>query len=643
MPYRLCTFDSFGRLTSVSPTSYSDNTELVAETTGINSLVHAFVGENVLPKNLLIDSLVDADDNQLPTTVGLTTRFAAVGGAEAYDPRSEVTLLMDYPYPNISYGTRIMQDLTKATAICNAYAPQTKPYHSSTQKKFGPSSGKFTKDNTGLTGGLIYVTNLSKTTYIGGYTAPHNNIAVLGVPSYAVECFFYPTSTASNFTLVQKGPVGTAANWKIGYDSSAGFLQFAWQSYGSSGGYNYSQNIINTAGLTTNTWHHVAVALVKNGAGVCYQMSGYFNGSNKFSVGVTVSTFPETRYSGGLYIGNNNLATEGFDGYIDSLRVLESGVTSGLFGPSGYGFLPFAGGTLGVPTLMGFTKNSETCVLMNFNGNDNSSQFYAESTEYVAGTAVTISDVFVPAGGTIEAYYAQVGMKDVVRYTKDVTGATGLSDATGFSANYGAIVNPYINLAVAGTSAYYNHGYDYPFAIYQVYDNNPVLNVFATNYRNDILFNRNLELLTTIEGCSGNKGSSGSIYNPQAGQNPFRRLFATNGGASYGSGANHNSLFLNPLDTTTMKYIMDNGYLATQGICLASYTFTDARGINRKLSATEISNLRLDILEYQNNIKNASTTAINTIKSAASKNEMISAKITKSTGYSSGGIITAAE
>jgi len=641
MPYRLCTFDSFGRLTSVSAASYSDTSELVAETIGLNPLVHAFVDETVLPSNRLIDTLVDGNENATPTYNGLMTSFKSTGGADAYDPRSEVTLLMDYPYPNITYGTRVVQDVTNGRAVGNRLDTTTKPQHSTTQKKFGPSSGKFTKSGGGYTGGFIYVTNLSKRN-LGGYTAPHNNIGAGATHSYAIEMFFYPTTTASNFTLAQKGPTGASANWKLAYDSSAGFLQFAWQSYGTSGGYNYSQNIINTAGLTTNTWHHVAVALVRNGAGVCYQMSGYFNGINKFTFGVTSSaTLPEVRYDGALYIGNNNAGTESFDGYIDSLRMLESGVTSGLFGPSGYGFLPYAGGTLGVPTLLGFTKNSETCFLLNFNGIDGVQNFYCESTDYVAGTAVTISDVFVPVTGGVQAYYAQVGFKDIVRYTLGYAGATSYSDPTGFTINYGAIVNQFVNTAVPGTTAYYVHGYDYPFALYQVYDNQPLLNVYATNYRNDILFNRNLELLTTIEGCSGNKGSSGSIFNTQIGQNPFRRLFAANNGLSYGSGANHNSLYLNPLDTSTMKYIMDSGYLATQGICLASYSFIDAKGITRKLSATEISNLRLDILEYQNNIKNAATVAKGIISTAATVNDIKTAKINKLTGYSSGGNLSA--
>ena len=639
MPYRLCTFDSFGRLTSVSAASYSNTSELVAETIGLNPLVHAFLDETVLPSNRLVDALVDGNENAIPTYNGLLTSFKSISNADGYDPRSEVTLLMDYAHPRIAYGTRVTQDVTKGIAIGNNLDPATKPKHSTTQKKFGPSSGRFTKNGSGYTGGFIYITNLSKQN-IGGYAAPHNNIGAGATQSYAIEMFFYPTTTASNFTLAQKGPNGASANWKLAYDSSAGFLQFAWQSYGTSAGYNFSQNIINTAGLTINTWHHVAVALVRNGAGVCYQMSAYFNNVNKFTQGITIGTLPEVRYDGALYLGNNSAGTESFDGYIDSMRMLESGVTSGLFGPSGYGFLPFGGGTLGVPTLLGFTKNSETCFLLNFNGGDASSNFYCESTDYVAGTVTTMSDVFVPVTGGVEAYYAQVGVRDVVKYVLGYAGATAYSDATGFSTNFGAIVNQFVNTATPGTTAFYIHGYDYIFPLYQVYDNQPLLNVYATNYRNDILFNRNLELLTTIEGCSGNRGSSGSVFNTQIGQNPFRRLFAANNGLSYGSGANHNSLYLNPLDTSTMKYIMDSGYLTTQGICLTNYSFVDAKSITRKLSATEINNLRLDILEYQNNIKNAATIAKGIISTAASINEIKTAKIAKTNGYTSGGNVS---
>jgi len=621
MAYRLCTFNSFGKIVSVSPVSYQSDSVNILNFTALNPSAYALIDETLLPKTLIDNSTSGNSDELIFEGSDVTIRPRSK--AEDYDPRVEVTLYTPNPHPYFSRGTQVVQDITKATAVYNLVAPETKPVHSSTTYKFGPCSAKFTKSGIGYTGGFIYLTNLSKRTQ-SSYTAPHNNIGGGATYSWAMELFFYPTSTATNFTLLQKGPTGASANWKLGFDSSAGQLQFAWQSYGSSAGYNYSQNIINTAGLTTNTWHHVAVALVKNGSGVCYQMSGYFNGANKFTQGVTVGTIPEVRYNHGLYIGNNSAGTESFNGYIDSLRILESPSTGGIFGPTGYGFLPFGGGTLGVPTLSGFTRSSEACVVLNFNNLPDSSDFYVESTDFITGNILTITDLILGPSGPTSSANAEIGVASVVRYTIGATGATGYSDPTGFTTNYGAICAPYIDTTPVGSTSTV-HGYDYAYSLNGVFDNAPGIDVYRTTYQNNLIFSLGLELLTTIEGCRGNTGSSGSIFSPRLGTNPFRRLFSGQTGASgncYGVGLVHTSLFLNPLDTTTMQYIMNNGYLASQGISLASYSFFDARGITRTVTATDISNLRLDILEYQNNILNGYRATKTQVVAAATKSDI---------------------
>jgi hypothetical protein len=79
-----------------------------------------------------------------------------------------------------------------------------------------------------------------------------------------------------------------------------------------------------------------------------------------------------------------------------------------------------------------------------------------------------------------------------------------------------------------------------------------------------------------------------------------------------------------------MQYIMNNGYLATQGICLSSYAFLDARGLTRTVTATDISNLRLDIMEYQNNIVNGYLGVNTQINAASSKNVIKTAVKNKS-------------
>lgn len=641
MPYRLCTFDSSGKITSVSKDSYDDSTDAIFPQSTINPAAYSILDEAIIPQELVDFS--DVAEDYYIDYIGNEIIARPFGNRSAhYGPDTEVTLYLidNYSQNYVRRGLNIIQDLTKVTSVYNAIAPETRPIHTETFYKFPPSSAKFTKSTSGYTGGFLYLTNLSKYDRSGGNTAPHNNIGVGLTFSWAVEMFFYPTGTlSSNFTLLQKGPSGTAANWKLGYDSSAGQLQFAWQSYGSTSGYNYTQNIVNTAGLTLNTWHHLAVAMVKNGAGVCYQMSGYFNGSNKFSLGVTASTTPEVRFGGGLYLGNNSAGTESFNGYIDSFRVLESPGTGGLFGPNGYGFLPFGGGTLGIPTAAGFTRNSQTALIMNFNNLANAQRFYVESMDFISGKVCRVTNLSLSGEGSTSGISGtnifEVGVKDIFRYTVGFTaGATLYSDPTGFTTNYGDVSVPFVGTVPLGSTTAVAHGYDYSWQLNGVFDNAPSIDVYRRTYRNDLRYEFGLELMTVIEGICGNRGSSGSVFAPQFGQNPFRRLFdGPSGGCGncYGIGLSHNSLFLNPRDATTMQYILNNGYLVTQGISQASYQFVDAIGLTRTISPTDISNLRLDVIEYQQKIINGYQSVKSTINTSATKSEIKIAKVKK--GY----------
>lgn len=646
MPYRLCTFDSSGKIVGVSKESFNDSNDAMFSFTSINPFAHSLIDESLIPTEV-----IEAPEAELE--VGFDTIFDGTTvvakpfdyRSAHYGPDTEVTLYLknDYDQRYIRRGLNLIQDVTKVANVYNTIAPETKPVHSAVRYKFPPTSAKFTKSTSGYTGGYLYLTNLSKYDRSGGYTAPHNNIGVGLTYSWAVELFFYPTGTGSNFTLLQKGPSGTAANWKLGYDNSAGQLQFAWQSYGSTSGYNYTQNIVNTAGMTANTWHHVAVAMVRNGSGVCYQMSGYFNGTNRFSIGLsTASTTPEVRFNGGLYVGNNSAGNESFNGYIDSLRVLESPGTGGLFGPSGYGFLPFGGGTLGVPTASGFTRNSQTALIMNFNNLPDASRFYVESMDYISGvvTKALLTDLATEDLGATSGFTGpivsviEVGLKDIYRHTVGYTaGATGYSDPTGFTTNYGDVSIPYVNTTPLGSTATVVHGYDYSWQLNSVFDNAPTIDVYRRTYRNDLRYDFGLEMMTVIEGICGNRGSCGSIFAPQFGQNPFYRLFNGPSGGSgncYGVGLAHNSLFLNPVDATTMRYIMDNGYLVTQGISQPTYQFVDAIGLTRTLTATDISNLRLDILEYHGKIVNGYNQVKAQMDTASTKNQIKFAKVKKS-------------
>ena len=641
MPYRVCTFDSTGKILSVSPISYPDSTVVFNSGFLSTPSTYSLVDESLIPLEML-DGYSETETQV--SMNGTDSSITIPSQRQAYDPRVEVTLFMSNPHPYMTRGSNILQDVTKAVAVYNLSDPTTLPVHTTSMFRTGGSSVKFTRSLTGYTGGFIYLTNLSKLASTGyNPTTPHNNIGDGATHSYAVEMYFYPTSQSNNFTLVQKGPTGASANWKMSYDSSAGQLQFAWQNYNTAGGYNSTQNIVNAAGMTVNQWHHVAVGVVRgtNSAGVTYLVSGYFNGTNRFSVGVTATTFPETRYSNGIYLGNNHLGTESFDGYIDMFRILESSGTAGMFGTAGYGFLPFGGGTLGVPTLAGFTRMSEAPIVMNFHGQPNSSQFYVESNDFISGTVVRITNLTLGATGVALATSAEVGVKDVVRYTLGYTaGSTGLSDPTGFTTNFGAIVKPFVppfglTVGSVGSTA---HGIDYCFALNGVYDNNPDLNVYRVNYRNDGAYQYSIAASMIIEGASGNRGSSGSPMASVYGTNPFRRLFSGGAGNCYGGANAYTALFIDPTNSSMMSYILDNGLLATQGVCLAAYSFVDARGIARNLNATEISNLRLDLLEYSNTVKTAFTTLVSATRTAATKNAVKNSKFNDYDGKIKGSV-----
>lgn len=643
MPYRLCTFDGNGKIISVSSESYIDSVDVLVPYSSINPGSYSFIDESLI--NDIIDIKMNTEEDYEVVSDGAMVSVKPISTYRSYGPDTEVTIYLKDEYGNnyIRRGMNLIQDLTKATSVYNVLAPETKPVHSATTYKFPPTSAKFTKSTSGYTGGFLYLTNLSKYDRTGGYTAPHNNIGVGLTFSWAVEMFFYPTGTlGSNFTLLQKGPSGTAANWKLGYDSSAGQLQFAWQSYGSTGGYNYTQNIVNTAGMTLNTWHHVAVAMVKNGAGVCYQMSGYFNGTNRFSLGVTSSTTPEVRYNGGMYLGNNSAGNESFNGYIDSFRVLESPGTGGLFGPSGYGFLPFGGGTLGVPTASGFTRSSQTALIMNFNNVPNAPRFYTESMDYISGIVTKVCNFSVDSIGVSGATSGnsgsnlfEVGLRDVFRFTVGYTAVSGAtttySDPTGYTTNYGDPSIPFVNYNPTGYTGTVLHGYDYSWQLNGVFDNAPSVDVYRRSYRNSLRYDVGLELMTVIEGVGG-KGSSGSIFSPQFGKNPFYRLFNGASGSCgncYGIGLAHNSLFLDPMNSSVMNYIMNNGYLVTQGITQPTYQFVDAIGLTKTISYNDISNLRLDIMEYQNKIISGYLSTKNEINNSATVNNVKMAKQNK--------------
>jgi hypothetical protein len=627
MPYRLVTFDSLGKMVAVNPKSFQDSEVPSFTFVATNPSVYAFISEEFLPKGEYLANL--------ELGVNAFTDFEFAGsyvrpinrGSDQnalYDPRTEIILKTDNPSPYVTFASAVKQDITKTQVTYNQLDESTKPVHSSTQKKFGPTSGKFTRNLSGLTGGSIYVTNIVKKDGFT-FTAPHNYLGQ-GQSSFGFEMFFYPNSQANNFTLLQKGLTGVSAGWKLSWDSSGSQLQFSWQSSGTSGGYNNFQTITNAAGMTTSQWHHVAVSLIKQSSNT-YTVSGYFNNIKTFNTDIPLAS-PPKEIGQGIFIGNNNAGSESFDGYIDSLRVFDAGTTSGIV--SSYGFYPYGGNTLfGVPTYNGFTVSAEICFAMNFNGLEDTDSFYAESQDKMIGVVTRISDLILgPSGAPSTALVADVGIRDIYRYQYGISGPTGYSDATGFSTGYGPLVYPFP--VVTGTTA--PHGYDYIFDVYSIVDQGVTLETFRQNYRYNAMYEAMIESFYLIEGASGNKGSSGNVSKSSLGTNPFGRLFGSCGGNYYGISYNHSALFIDPLDTETLAYILRNGELAGLGICRSTYTFTDALNFNRTVNAQQIYNLRLDILDYFNKLVQTKLDSVSTINTATTKSGVSTGKASKATG-----------
>lgn len=620
MPYRLCTFDSLGKIVSITPESYPDNSIVVSEALYYQPGAYSFVDESLIPTDVLARASELDSETQDTENNGTELSFRLSNESRFYDPRVEATLFMENSFPYILRNTPILQDITKATAVWNTQDSTTRPKHDNSVYRTGLGSCRFTRSLTGYTGGMIRVTNLSKrdqgqVTGILTYSAPHDQIAGGGTFSYAVEMYFRPTSLANDFTLVQKGLTGASANWKISFDSSVGILQFAWASYDGKAGYNNTMNIATSAGLTTNGWNHLAVAAVRNGSSTgSYLISTYLNGSNTTTKGVTFSTFPEVRWGGGILIGNNSDGNEPFDGHIDMFRLLESPSTGGIFGTGGYGFLPFGSGTLGVPTLNPFSLNAESAFNMNFDGLQDTSEFYCQSDDYIAAVALRVLETDVQAGISSSQ---SIGVFQVVRHALAFTGGfTGIPDSIGFSMGYGSITVPFSSVGNTGTQAY-----DYSFRLNGVFDNNATLSDIKTTYRNQALFEYGISTLKLIEGASGNRGSSGSPMASAFGRNPFRRLFSNGGGNCYGGTLAYSALFIDPRNQQVMSFIMDSGFLATQGVCLSAYRFVDGRGITRTVGAKEISDLRLDLIEYNYSNRKPYDDLVIDLSSASTKND----------------------
>jgi hypothetical protein len=139
--------------------------------------------------------------------------------------------------------------------------------------------------------------------------------------NWTTECWVNLPSVTGYHCIASMGTYLTANNWSlyisngaVGYEKGTG----AWASTAST---------LTSALITANTWAHIA--WVKNGT----TYSVYVNGT--LAQQTTSSTFG-TGKSGNVYIGtyfNNGVPANGFNGYIDDLRISNSALYTSNFTP----------------------------------------------------------------------------------------------------------------------------------------------------------------------------------------------------------------------------------------------------------------------------------------------------------------------
>jgi len=148
----------------------------------------------------------------------------------------------------------------------------------------------------------------------GDYLSVANNsVFQLGSGNWTIECWIYITSAVNYNGIVSKRVAGTYDAYCIGTDASNNL----WITITNTAGTWTLGGVTLATGVTTNTWHHIAVVRNSN------TITGYLNGI----AGSTPQTFTGSVYDSGqsLYIGSANANGSGqfFNGNISNFRIIK--------------------------------------------------------------------------------------------------------------------------------------------------------------------------------------------------------------------------------------------------------------------------------------------------------------------------------
>jgi hypothetical protein len=259
------------------------------------------------------------DEFRMSNVARYTSNFTAPSAAFTWD--SDTVLLLNADSFNTS---KAASDNNNSRQAINLSEPTTSTVTlSSTQKKFGNSSLYFPGTTANSFVGSIYRNNK---TFL-----PVELIKWWNDPGWTLEYWFYttdmdsltPSSTTVGGGLVRQGwnnadPGGQWWGFGPKRDGEVRFTAFAGP----------HRNFVTTgAGITVNTWHHVAFVFNYNTSVSNSTVTIYVNGVNKFSQtvgsdGPYIAGDDSTNDIIGFAMGTNGTVSgDNFQGYIDELRV----------------------------------------------------------------------------------------------------------------------------------------------------------------------------------------------------------------------------------------------------------------------------------------------------------------------------------
>jgi len=147
-------------------------------------------------------------------------------------------------------------------------------------------------------------------------TVSHNSMLVMDSNDFSIEFWIFPSSAPSSTNTIfsKSGSAsGSAANWRLDYNSSFQLVLYVGQSSSSDAG-TVLVTLTTTGSLTRARWSYVAV--VKTGT----VYSIYINGSRSAST-IFASAAPSDAAAGTLAIGNETGRGNYINGYLFNVRI----------------------------------------------------------------------------------------------------------------------------------------------------------------------------------------------------------------------------------------------------------------------------------------------------------------------------------